>query len=151
VIERYNQLIEAHDANHLRLALGTLYLKLELYDEAEHALLAFQSHDQSIPQVHLLLADLYHRSDKIDKALEEYRFAAELVDIRIADFKCFHCGAMYEYWADQCTSCKRWGTIEDIFFTKGPKSLLPELKQKPMPQLPTTSEESSEEHVVTAS
>jgi lipopolysaccharide biosynthesis regulator YciM len=151
VIERYNQLIDAHDANHLRLALGKLYLKLELYDEAEHVLLEFQSHDQSIPQVHLLLADLYHRSDKVDKALEEYRFASELVDIKIADFKCFHCGAMYEYWADQCTSCKSWGTIEDMFFTKGPRSLLPELKQKPMPQLATTSEESPKEQVVSAS
>lgn len=150
VIERYKQLIETHDANHLRLALGKLYLKLEMYDEAEHILLEFQTHDQSIPQVHLLLADLYHRTDKIDKALEEYRFSSELVDIKIADYKCFKCGAMYEYWADQCTSCQRWGTIEDLFFTKGPKSLLPELKQKPMPQLPTVSEETSEEVVVSA-
>ncbi len=99
----------------------------------------------------VILADLYHRTDKIDKALEEYRFAAELVDIKIADFKCFKCGAMYEYWADQCTSCKSWGAIEDIFFTKGPKSLLPELKQKPVPQLPTTSGEDTEDKVVSAS
>lgn len=152
VVEQYKRLIEANDANHLRLALGKLYLKLELYEEAEKMLLEFQAEDQSIPQVHLLLADLYHRTDKIDKALEEYRFAAELVDIKIADYKCFKCGAMYEYWADQCTSCKSWGSIEDLFFTKGPKSLLPELKQKPMPQLASGSEEAStEEAVVSAS
>jgi len=151
VISLYKRLIEAEDANHLRLALGKLYMKLEVFDEAERILLEFQSQDHSIPQAHLLLADLYHRTDKIDKALEEYRFAAELVDIKIADFKCSKCGAMYEYWADQCTSCKRWGTIEDLFFTRGPKSLLPGLKQKPLPQLPTAGEEDTEEKVVSAS
>lgn len=151
VIALYKRLIEDRKANHLRLALGKLYLKLEIFDEAERMLLEFQSEDPSIPQVHLLLADIYYRTDKIDKALEEYRFAAELVDIKIADFKCSRCGAMYEYWADQCTSCKRWGTLQDIFFTEGPKSLLPELKQKPLPQLPTASAEDVEEKVVSAS
>jgi lipopolysaccharide biosynthesis regulator YciM len=152
VINLYKHLIEARDdANHLRLALGKLYLKLEDFDAAEPTLLEFQSKDPSIPQVHLLLADLYQRTDKVDKALDEYRFAAELVDIKIADFKCFKCGAMYEYWADQCTSCKSWGTIEDIFFKKGPKSVIPELRQKPLPQLPTASEEDTEDKVVSAS
>jgi lipopolysaccharide biosynthesis regulator YciM len=151
VIKLYKRLIETQEANHLRLALGKLYLKLEIFDEAERILMEFQSKDPSIPQVHLLLADLYHRADKIDKALEEYRFSAELVDIKIADFKCFKCGAMYEYWADQCTSCKSWGSIEDIFFTKGPKSVLPELKQRPLPQLPTPGEAETEEKVVSVS
>lgn len=152
VIDLYKKLIHEKDANHLRLALGKLYLKLEVFDEAERILLEFLSADHSIPQAHLLLADLYQRTGKTDKALEEYRFAAQLVDIKIADFKCYRCGAMYEFWADQCTSCKSWGTIEDIFFTKGPKSLLPELKQKPLPQLPTTTAEASPtETVVTAS
>ena len=149
VINLYKQMIDTHDANHLRLALGKLYLKLEAFDEAERMLLEFQSKDPSIPQVHLLLANLYQRIENIDKALEEYRFSAELVDIKIADFKCFKCGAMYEYWADHCTACQSWGTIEDIFYTKGPKSVLPELKPKPLPQLPTPSgEETPEEETV---
>lgn len=153
VIDLYKRLIGSEDANHLRLALGRLYLKLEIFDEAEASLLEFQAKDHSIPQAHLLLADLYQRTDKVEKALEEYRFAAELVDIKIADFKCRECGAMYEYWADQCTSCKSWGMIEDLFFTRGPKSFLPELKQKPVPQLPTGGavEEEAEEQVVSAS
>ena len=152
VIAVYKRLIESEDANHLRLALGKLYLKLEQFDAAEPILLEFQSKDPSIPQAHLLLAELYYRTDKIDKALEEYRFSAELVDIKIADFKCFKCGAMYEYWADQCTSCKRWGTIEDLFFTrKSQKSVLPELKPKPLPQLPTPREEDTGEKVVSVS
>jgi lipopolysaccharide biosynthesis regulator YciM len=151
VIKLYKRQIEAQDANHLRLALGKLYLKLEMFAEAERVLLEFLSKDPSIPQAHLLLADLYQRTDKVDKALEEYRFSAELVDIKIADFKCGKCGAMYEYWADQCTSCKSWGTIEDIFYTKGPKSVLPELKQRPVPQLPLPGEAETEEKVVSAS
>ena len=151
VITLYKRLIETHDANHLRLALGKLYLKLEQFDLAEPMLLEFQSKDPSIPQVHLLLAELYQRTDKIEKALEEYRFSAELVDIKIADFKCGKCGVMYEYWADQCTSCKSWGTIEDLFFSKGPKSMLPELKQRPLPQLPTPTEDDAKEKVVSVS
>jgi tetratricopeptide (TPR) repeat protein len=151
VIDLYKKMIETHDANHLRLALGKLYLKLEKYDEAEQMFLQFQSKDSSIPQVHLLLADLYHQIGNIDKALEEYRFSAELVDIKIADFKCYHCNAMYEYWADQCSSCKSWGTIEDIFYTKGPQSVLPELKQRPLPQLSTSRPEDEQEKVVSAS
>ena len=150
VIELYKSAIETHDANHLRLALGKLYMKMEKYDEAEQMFMQFQSKDSSIPQVHLLLADLYHQTGNIDKALEEYRISAELVDIKIADFKCYHCGAMYEYWADQCSSCKSWGTIEDIFYTKGPQSVLPELKQKPLPKLPISGTEEDEETVVSA-
>jgi hypothetical protein len=46
---------------------------------------------------------------------------------------------MYEYWVDQCSSCKSWGTIEDIFYTKGPQSVLPELKQRPLPKLPASA------------
>ena len=139
VIDLYKNLIETHDANHLRLALGKLYLKLEKYDDAEQIFMQFQSKDSSIPQVHLLLADLYHQLGNVDKALEEYRISAQLVDIKIADFKCLHCGSMYEYWADHCPSCGRWGTIEDIFYTKGPKALLPELQARPVPQLPLPS------------
>ncbi|MDY0093022.1 MAG: tetratricopeptide repeat protein [Candidatus Vecturithrix sp.] len=152
VIDLYKNMIETHDANHLRLALGKLYMKIEKYEEAEQMFMKFQSKDSSIPQVHLLLADLYHQTGNIDKALEEYRIAAELVDIKIADFKCYHCGAMYEYWVDQCSSCKSWGTIEDIFYTKGPQSVLPELKQRPLPKLPASASlEEEEEQVVSAS
>lgn len=152
VIELYHNMINTHDANHLRLALGKLYMKMEKYEDAERLFMQFQSKDSSIPQVHLLLADLYHQTGNIDKALEEYRISAELVDIKIADFKCYHCGAMYEYWVDQCSSCKNWGTVEDIFYTKGPQSVLPELKQKPLPKLAAASSiEEEEEQVVSAS
>ncbi|MBD3308229.1 tetratricopeptide repeat protein [candidate division KSB3 bacterium] len=151
IIDLYKSMIDAHDANHLRLALGKLYLKIEKYEDAERLFLEFQSKDTSIPQVHLLLADLYQRTGNVDKALDEYRISAELVDIKIADFKCYHCGAMYEYWADHCSSCGSWGTIEDIFFTKGPQSVLPELKPKPLPQLPSPGEASAEEEEVVSS
>ncbi len=147
VVELYKDALERDpNANHLRLALGKLYMKLEKYTEAEQLFMDFQREDASIPQVHLLLADLYQRTGNIDKALEEYRISAELVDIKIADFKCYHCGAMYEYWADQCSSCKSWGTIEDIFFKRGPQAVLPELKQKQVPQLTTSAKELEEEN-----
>lgn len=152
VIKLYKELIESRNANHLRLALGKLYLKLERFQEAEQMFQDFQRVDirvpQDIPQVHLLLADLYHRTEQIDKALEEYRISAQLVDIKIADFKCTKCGAMYEYWADQCTACKSWGTIEDLFFTEGPQSVLPELKPRPTPQLSISGAAPAEEKVV---
>lgn len=152
VIELYKELLEKDpNANHLRLALGKLYMKLEKYDEAEQMFMQFQQDDSSIPQVHLLLADLYHQTGNIDKALEEYRISAELVDIKIADFKCYHCGAIYEYWADQCSSCGSWGTIEDLFFKRGPQAVLPELKPKPMPQLPTPGAREEDEDVVVSS
>ena len=68
VIDLYKNMIEMHDANHLRLALGKLYLKMEKYEDAEQMFMKFQSKDSSIPQVHLLLADLYHQTGNIDKA-----------------------------------------------------------------------------------
>ncbi len=151
VVAQYKGALEEDpNANHLRLGLGKLYMKLEKYEDAEKMFIEFQREDASIPQVHLLLADLYQRTGNIDNALEEYRISSELVDIKIADFKCLHCGAMYEYWADQCTSCGGWGTIEDIFFKRGPQAVLPELKQKPLPQLPTPVE-GTEEKVLSAS
>ncbi len=151
VIDLYRSMLDKDpNANHLRLALGKLYMKLERYDEAEKMFIAFQSDDSSIPQAHLLLADLYHQTGNIDRALDEYRISAELVDIKIADFKCYHCGAMYEYWSDHCSSCGSWGSIEDLFFKRGPQAVLPELKPKPVPQLPTTSstKDKDEEMVV---
>jgi tetratricopeptide (TPR) repeat protein len=153
VIALYKEMLERDpNANHLRLALGKLYMKLEKYDEAERMFMEFQREDASIPQVHLLLADLYQHNGNIDKALEEYRISAELVDIKIADFKCYHCGAMYEYWADHCSSCGSWGSIEDIFFKRGPQAVLPELKQTQLPQLPTpTGEEEGEGQVISTS
>jgi tetratricopeptide (TPR) repeat protein len=152
VIDLYKELLnDDPNANHLRLALGKLYMKMEKYDDAEKSFLEFQSQDASIPQVHLLLADLYQQTGNVDRALEEYRISAELVDIKIADFKCRHCGAMYEYWADHCTSCGNWGTIEDIFYKRGPQAVLPELKQKPLPQLPTPVAEEEGEKVISAS
>ena len=139
------------NANHLRLALAKLYLKMGKFEDAEKMLLEFQKDDPSIPQAHLLLADIYHQTGKIENALEEYRISAQLVDIKIADFKCYHCGAMYEYWADHCSSCGTWGSIEDIFFKRGPQAVLPELKPKPVPQLPTPSAtQDTEEKTVSA-
>ena len=79
----------------------------------------------------------------------EYRYCSAISDL--GESECSKCGAMYEYWADQCTSCKSWGTLQNIFFTEGPKTLLPELKQKPLPQLPTASAEDTEEKVVSVS
>ncbi|PID56615.1 hypothetical protein CSB45_10290 [candidate division KSB3 bacterium] len=152
VVDLYLSTLEKdQNANHLRLALGKLYMKLERYDDAEKMFLEFQKEDPSIPQVHLLLADLYHQSGNIDKALEEYRISAELVDLRIADFKCFNCGSMYEYWSDHCPSCESWGTIEDIFFKRGPQAVLPELKPKPVPQLSSSSSTRDEEEMVVSS
>ncbi len=152
VIDLYKEMLEKDpNANHLRLMLGKLYMKMEKYDEAERMFMEFQSQDASIPQVHLLLADLYQQTGNVDKALEEYRISAELVDIKIADFKCYNCGAMYEYWADHCSSCGSWGKIEDIFFKRGPQAVLPELKQKPLPQLPTPATEDEKEKVLSAS
>ncbi len=155
VIELYKKmLIKDPNANHLRLALGKLYMKLEQYDKAESMFMEFQREDSSIPQVHLLLADLYHQTGNIDKALEEYRISAELVDLKIADFKCCQCGAMYEYWADHCSSCGGWGTIRDLFFKRGPQAVLPELKPKPVPQLSissATEEDEAADAVVSAS
>lgn len=149
VIDLYLEMLRRDsNANHLRLGLAKLYLKLEKYTEAEKMLLAFQQDDPSIPQAHLLLADLYHQTGQIEKALEEYRISSQLVDIKIADFKCSHCGAMYEYWADLCTSCGSWGTIEDIFFKRGPQSVLPQLKAKPVPQLSTTNATQEEQDLV---
>lgn len=151
VVELYRDMLEKDpNANHLHLGLGKLCMKLEKFDEAERMFMEFQSQDASIPQVHLLLADLYQHTGNVDKALEEYRISAELVDIKIADFKCRECGAMYEYWADHCSSCGSWGTIEDIFFKRGPQAVLPELKQKPLPQLPIPGTEDEEEKVVSA-
>ncbi len=148
-----NMIAKDPNANHLRLALGKLYMKLERYEDAENMFMDFQREDSSIPQVHLLLADLYHQTGNIDKALEEYRISAELVDLKIADFKCYQCSAMYEYWADHCSSCGGWGTIEDLFFKRGPQAVLPELKPKPVPQLPVSSptEEDEADTVVSAS
>ncbi|GAK52176.1 tetratricopeptide TPR_2 [Candidatus Moduliflexus flocculans] len=153
VVDLYLEMLRRDpNANHLRLGLAKLYMKLEQFTEAEKMLIAFQSDDPSIPQAHLLLADVYHQTGQIEKALEEYRISSQLVDIKIADFKCSHCGAMYEFWADQCTSCGSWGTIEDIFFKRGPQSVLPQLKAKPVPQLATTSAtQENQEMVVSGS
>jgi tetratricopeptide (TPR) repeat protein len=152
VVDLYQSMLAKDpNANHLRLALGKLYMKLERYDEAEKMFIEFQNEDSSIPQAHLLLADLYHQTGNIDKALDEYRISAELVDIKIADFKCYHCGAMYEYWSDHCPSCGSWGSIEDIFFKRGPQAVLPELKPKPVPQLASSNSTEDDEEMVVSS
>jgi tetratricopeptide (TPR) repeat protein len=110
----YQELLVKQDLPSLKLALARFYLKLEMREQAEETLLELQARNPDDPQTHYLLATAYHRSSKIEAALEEYQTAIRLVDSKLSHFECEVCKALYTTWQDYCRFCNNWGTLVDF-------------------------------------
>jgi lipopolysaccharide biosynthesis regulator YciM len=95
----------------LRLALGRLYYRLEMIDDAFELLSTLEGHFDPTGSLHKMMASLYIRKGNTEAALIEIQ-----EDLSASGPGCmaFHCtGCLYQTreWSGRCPGCGRWNTI----------------------------------------
>ena len=92
-----------------RWALGKLYLRLEMHDEAvdQFELILEELEDHPLVLFHLAQAE--ERRDNPARAAELYRLVLETQGP--AEAYCSECGAHLEEWSERCPECGHFGTV----------------------------------------
>ncbi len=95
-----------------RFALGRLYYRLEMSDEALHELQSLAPRVAHSPTLHYILARIHERRGRVREAVEQYRTTIrELGGVR-NDFSCSTCHATYFGWRPRCEKCGNWNSVE---------------------------------------
>lgn len=95
----------------LRLFFGKLCLRLEMVDEAMEHLSEVESAGVDIPQLHLLLAEVHRRRDRIEEAVQSYRRALKVGQRLQLGYLCDACQAPSPEWKGSCPECGTWGSL----------------------------------------
>ena len=112
-LEELKALVARSDRDILpRFALGRLYYRLEMADEAYSELSALVPRVAHSPTLHYILARISERRGRLREAVEHYRTCIhELGGVR-NDFVCSACGARQAGWAPRCEQCGAWSSVE---------------------------------------
>ncbi|RMG42860.1 MAG: hypothetical protein D6718_13310 [Acidobacteria bacterium] len=92
-----------------RFALGRLYFRLEMLDEAADQLEPLHEELPAAVAVTVLLARTEERRGRLARAAALYREALEARPV--PESLCRACGAAHESWAPSCRACGRFGTV----------------------------------------
>lgn len=95
----------------LAVALGRVYLELEMLDEAADQFEKVEVRAPDLPVVHAFLGAVFERRGEIPQALEEYRRALGLGHGFTWPHRCHACGTEAPSWREQCAQCQRWNTL----------------------------------------
>lgn len=95
----------------LALALGRVYLELEMLDEAADQFEKAEVQAPDSPVVHAYLGAVFERRGETREALEEYRRALRLAHAFAWPQRCQACGGVATEWAARCPQCHRWNTL----------------------------------------
>jgi lipopolysaccharide biosynthesis regulator YciM len=95
----------------LAVALGRVYLELEMLDEAADQLEKVEARAADVPAVHAFLAAVFERRGEWGEACAEYRRALELAHLWEWPHRCAHCGSPIAGWRDRCPGCQRWNSL----------------------------------------
>lgn len=115
MIEVYRNAVErAPDDLALALALGRVYLELEMLDEAADQLEKVEVRAPDEPAVHALLGAVFERRGDTREAFEEYRRALRLAQAFEWPVVCTACGARSPAWAERCHACRRFNTLVPV-------------------------------------
>ncbi len=95
----------------LAVALGRVYLELEMLDEAADQLEKVETRAPDLPSVHAYLAAVFERRGEWQEACAEYRRALGLGRGWDWPHRCDHCGWSTAGWHDRCPSCRRWNSL----------------------------------------
>jgi lipopolysaccharide biosynthesis regulator YciM len=98
----------------LAVALGRVYLELEMLDEAADQLERVEVRAPDLPIVHAYLAVVFERRGDLAEACAEYRRSVELARLLDWPHRCEGCQATSAGWQDQCPACRRWNTLRPI-------------------------------------
>jgi tetratricopeptide (TPR) repeat protein len=95
----------------LAVALGRVYLELEMLDEAADQLEKVEVRAPDLPLVHAYLGAVFERRGDTAAAFEEYRRALRLGHAFDWPHACAACGAATAGWRERCERCRAWNTI----------------------------------------
>lgn len=112
-LEELKALVARSDRDILpRFALGRLYYRLEMSDEALRELSALAPRVAHSPTLHYILGRIHERRGRLKESVEQYRTAIrELGGVR-NDFVCATCGAKFFGWRPRCEKCGAWNAVE---------------------------------------
>jgi len=95
----------------LAVALGRVYLELEMLDEAADQFEKVEVRAPDMPIIHAFLGAVFERRGETREAFEEYRRALRLAQAFDWPHACAACGAAGAAWQDRCPACRRWNTL----------------------------------------
>jgi tetratricopeptide (TPR) repeat protein len=101
----------AGDDLSLAVALGRVYLELEMLDEAADQLEKVEVRAPDLPLVHAYLGAVFERRGETGAAFEEYRRALRLGHAFEWPHACAACGAGVAGWRERCERCRSWNTV----------------------------------------
>lgn len=102
----------ASDDLALAIALGRVYLELEMLDEAADQFEKVEVRAPDQPLVHAYLGAVFERRGESAAAFEEYRRALRLGHAFEWPHACSACGAAVAGWRERCERCRRWNTVQ---------------------------------------
>ena len=115
MIALYRSALErAPDDRALGVALGRVYLELEMLDEAADQLEKVEVRAPDLPVVHAFLGAVFERRGQAREAFDEYRKALTLAGAFDWPQRCAACGAGSPAWQDRCPQCRRWNSLRPI-------------------------------------
>ena len=98
----------------LAIALGRVYLELEMLDEAADQLGKVEAQAPDLPAVHAYLAAVCERRGEWQEACAEYRRALGLGRAWEWPHRCDRCGSRVPGWQDRCPTCRHWNSLRPV-------------------------------------
>ncbi|HSE93295.1 MAG TPA: tetratricopeptide repeat protein [Methylomirabilota bacterium] len=102
------------DDRALGVALGRVYLELEMLDEAADQFEKVEVRAPDLPVVHAFLGAVFERRGEAREAFAEYRKALHLTGAFDWPQRCAACGGTAPAWQDRCPGCGRWNTLRPV-------------------------------------
>ena len=92
--------------------LGKLFYRLEMIDDAFDTLSGIDTGGASYPELHMLMGNLHLRKKLLEKAVTEFKKAADIKTAFRLPYCCIHCGYRADDWAGRCPDCRNWSTYQ---------------------------------------
>jgi len=95
----------------LQFFLAKLYYRLEMIDQAFETATSIDTASFDIPDLHLLLGNIYERRMEYDRAVREFKKAFKVERSLLVPFTCEKCGHTTREWTGRCPDCKQWNSL----------------------------------------
>jgi tetratricopeptide (TPR) repeat protein len=113
MIARYRAAVERAPENlALAVALGRVYLELEMLDEAAEHFEKLEVLAPDVPAIHAFLGAIFERRGQVREAFAEYRRGLQPLLRFGLPHHCAACNRTVPAWAEQCPGCRRWNTLQ---------------------------------------
>ena len=92
--------------------LGKLFYRLEMIDDAFDMLSGIDTGGASYPELHMLMGNLTLRKQQLERAVAEFKKAADIKTAFRLPYCCSHCGYRADDWSGRCPDCRNWSTYQ---------------------------------------